>query len=242
MPVEVEKRIEVPVEKIVTMEKHVEVPVEKVITTEKFVDVPRDPPRCEQCNNVMDHDERKGCPVCPLLKRLKQPQAPTIVAQGCKSNNQTYEWLSNAATPCTVTVAHPQTDGWQCPCEVTMYVTTDGSDPSACNYGFMGAPPLNLEITDSVDVRAVAVSDVAGTSIVVAQKFVRHEPCGVGILLKKMNNYLGVYVQEVLWGGAVWIDGNINPGDEVSTAMRLACSLSRSECDCHIDRVSDCLR
>ena len=239
MPVEVEKRIEVPVEKIVTVEKHVEVPVEKVITTEKFVDVPRDPLRCEQCHNVVDHDETKGCPVCPLLKRLKQPQAPTIVAQGCKINNQTYEWLSNAATPCTVTVAHSQTDGWQCPCEVTIYVTTDGSDPSTRNYGFMGAPPLSMEITDSVDVRAVAVNDVAGTSIVVAQKFVRHEPCGVGTLLKKMNNYLGVYVQEVLWGGAVWIDGNIKPGDEVSAAIIVARSISRSESDYRVDCVSD---
>ena len=106
-------------------------------------------------------------------------------------------------------------DGWQHDCPVVLYVTCDGTDPAKNNYAFTGAPPLAFRISKSLTVRAVAINEKVGSSIVVAESFLRLEPCGVDMLLKKMNGYKGIYVQEVLVGGSAWLDGNIQQGDEV---------------------------
>jgi len=41
-------------------------------------------------------------------------------------------------------------DGWQKACPATLFVTCDGSDPSAVNYNYKGPSPLEFRIDHSL--------------------------------------------------------------------------------------------
>ena len=198
----------VEVEKIITKEvpKIVEVPVERVVIAPT--------PTCPECGAVVDNG-LGACSACPLMARLNQPQAPSICSHSCVLENGQFKWVAAQMDTATVQVAHPQMDGWQKPCPVTVYVTCDGSEPSKSNYAFSGDPPLVFRIQRTLTVKALALSEVAGASVLVEASFTRLEPAGVGMLLEKMQGLKGIYVQEVIEGGVVWMDGTIEPGDEI---------------------------
>ena len=191
---------------LVTVEKPVEVPVERVVVAPQ--------PTCQKCGAVVDSG-LGVCPACPLMARLNQPQAPSISSHNCVCEDGRFKWVAAQMDTATVQVVHPQMDGWQKPCPVTLYVTCDGSDPSKSNYTFSGPPPLVFRIQKTLNVKAVALSEIAGASVLVEASFTRLEPAGVGMLLEKMKGLKGIYVQEVIEGGVVWMDGTIQPGDEI---------------------------
>ena len=68
-------------------------PVEKIVTVERLVE--KELPRCDACGHVLDHRDDK-CSTCPLVQRLKQPQAPVIVCQVCQSAVLCFPSLSTA--------------------------------------------------------------------------------------------------------------------------------------------------
>jgi hypothetical protein len=206
------------VDRIVTVEKIVDRPVEKIVPVEKLVEVPVDRvikasvQHCNKCHHALDGLE--PCPVCPLMKRLNQPQAPNITSQQCDLKDGYFQWVDGVDA--TVTVSHSQKDGWQRPCPVTIYATIDGTEPGKNNFAFSGSSPLLFRVSRSCIVHAVAVQEHDGpSSVTIAQKFRVLQPAGIGIELKKLVGIKGVYVNAIAHGGSVWKDGNIKVGDEL---------------------------
>ena len=206
--------VEVPVDRIVT--KEVEVPVEKIVErvrtefveTEKIVVQEKLPETCPECKSFLDG--KNPCSVCLLVQRLDYPQVPIIASQ--EGNT----WSAADTEEIVVQVLHSRMDGWQNPCpEIILYVTTDGSEPSPNNYHMVGESPLRFTISQSVAVKAVAVNNLSVASLVVHEDFTRKETAGIGLLLEKMTGYRGIYVQQVIKGGAAWENGIIQPGDEI---------------------------
>jgi hypothetical protein len=79
---------------------------------------------------------------------------------------------------------------------VILYVSVDGSEPTSSRYAYKGPSPLTFNIGKTLTVRAVALEQQSGrSSVVVAQHFVRLGACGVGMLLKKINGFRGIYIQ-----------------------------------------------
>ena len=209
-----ERVVEVPVDRIVT--KEVEVPVEKIVErvrteyveTEKIVVQEKLPETCPECKSFLDG--KNPCSVCLLVQRLDCPQVPIIASQ--EGNT----WSAADTEEIVVQVLHSRMDGWQNPCpEIILYVTTDGSEPSPNNYHMVGKSPLRFTISQSVTVKAVAVGNHSVASLVVREDFTRNETAGIGLLLEKMAGYRGIYVQQVIKGGAAWENGIIQPGDEI---------------------------
>jgi hypothetical protein len=190
-PVErpVDRPVEVEVEKIVYVDKVVE--VEKVV----YVDKPMEK------QVMVDNPE--------LVELLNMPQAPIIVSQSG------FQWLESQPE-ITVQVAHSQRNGWQGPCPVTLFATVDGSEPNHIHHHFVGISPLTFKIDRSLTVRAVALSDSNLMSCTVEEKFTKLQTAGVGLLLEKMKNYKGIYVQDIVPGGSAWQDGNLQEGDEIT--------------------------
>ena len=98
---------------------------------------------------------------------------------------------------------------------MTLYATINGTEPSKSNFAFQGPPPLEFLLSKTASVKVVAVNDLVGASTAEQRGFVKHNPAGVGMLLEKVRGLSGVYVQEVLEGGAVWKHGVIQAGDEI---------------------------
>jgi hypothetical protein len=136
---------------------------------------------CKSCHNYLDTQNK--CNVCPLVQRLICPQAPTI------SSQNGFKWASSDQEEIIVQVVHSQRDGWQNTCPVTLFVTTDGSEPSANFYHFTGKTPLGFGIAKSSCVRAVAVSEHGIYSVQVQQDFECLASSGIGLLLEKMKGY-----------------------------------------------------
>lgn len=72
-------------------------------------------------------------------------------------------------------------------CPVTLYATIDGSEPGLDRYNFVGPPPLSFKISQSLCVKAVAVSEENVPSTRAAQEFARLEVAGIGALLGKIS-------------------------------------------------------
>lgn len=210
----VEKFVTVPVEKLVTVEKFVEVKVEKLVPTERLVE--RQPIRCAQCSTILE-SHKEQCNTCPLVDKLSKPQAPVIMSQVCRASPQgSLEWVAAESPNAKVSVVHSLKDGWQHDCNVILYVSVDGSEPTSSRYAYKGPSPLTFNIGKTLTVRAVALEQQSGrSSVVVAQHFVRLGACGVGMLLKKINGFRGIYIQDLMVGGSAWLDGNVQPGDEI---------------------------
>jgi hypothetical protein len=184
------------VEKIVYKDKNVY--VDKMVEVEKVVYVDKPVEKQVKVNNP------------ELVELLNMPQAPVILSQSG------FQWLESQSDSIIVQVAHSQRNGWQRPCPVTLFVTVDGSEPSHIHHHFVGLSPLTFMIDRSLTVRAVALSDSNLMSCTVEEKFTKLQTAGVGLLLEKMNNYSGIYVQEVVPGGSAWQDGNLLEGDEIT--------------------------
>ena len=203
-PVErhVDRPVEVEVEKIVYVDKEVE--VEKVVYVDKKVEVEKvvyvDKPVEKQV--MVDNPE--------LVELLNMPQAPVIVSQSG------FQWVESQSDSIIVQVAHSQRNGWQEPCPVTLFATVDGSEPNHIHHHFVGLSPLTFKIDRSLIVRAVALSDSNLMSCTVEEKFTKLQTAGVGLLLEKIKNYKGIYVQEIVPGGSAWQDGNLLVGDEIT--------------------------
>jgi len=224
--VTVEKFVEVEVEKIVYQNVTIEVPidrvVEKLVTVEKMVQVPVDRPvqkpnaSCTVCYSIMEQGGM--CEVCPLRAKLGMLQAPTITSHDSTFKNGQYEWTAKKNDQATITIYHTGKDGWQRDCPATVYATIDGSEASRNNYFLSGPSPLSFQISKSLRVRAIALTQGNGkpsASIEIDAKFVRFDPAGVGMLLEKMRGYKGIYIQEVITGGSVWKHGVLQAGDEI---------------------------
>ena len=82
-------------------------------------------------------------------------------------------------------------------CPVTLYATIDGSEPGLDRYNFVGPPPLSFKISQSLCVKAVAMTEENVPSTHAAQEFTRHEVAGIGALLGKISG-LKVHYQESL--------------------------------------------
>ena len=218
--VTVEKPVEVPVDRIIYVEKPVEVWKDRVVTVEKPVEVPVD--RIIYVDKEVIKEIERVVTVTEtsadyeaLKARLNQPQAPCFSSQSCVQEESEFKWVAAQMDTATVHVVHSQLNGWQKPCTVTLYATCDGTQPSESNYAFSGPSPLAFRIQKSTVVKAVAISESAGNSVLAEAYFTRMEPAGVGMLLEKMRGLKGIYVQEVIEGGVVWMDGTIQPGDEI---------------------------
>ena len=121
--------------------------------------------------------------MCLLAKRLDLPQAPVIASQAG------FHWSAADSEEMMVQVIHSQKDGWQNLCPVILYVTTDGSEPSADNYKHAGESPLSMSIAGSCSVKAIAVNNQSKSSILASEDFKRLESCGIGLLLQTMSDY-----------------------------------------------------
>jgi hypothetical protein len=191
---------------VVTVEKPVEVPVDRIVYVDKEV--------IKEIERVVTVTEPSS-DFEALKARLNQPQAPCFSSQSCVQENREFKWVAAQMDTATVHVVHSELNGWQRRCSVTLYATCDGTEPSKSNYDFSGPSPLAFRIQKSTIVKAVAISESAGASIIAEAYFTRMEPAGVGMLLEKMRGLKGIYVQEVIEGGVVWMDGTIQPGDEI---------------------------
>jgi len=117
-----------------------------------------------------------------------------------------------------VQVVHSKLDGWQRECEVTLYATTDGSQPTARHFEHKGPSPLVFSIAKSLRVSAVAVSTDARASPTVHADFKCHAQAGVGMLLYKVVGHgSDIQVKEILEGGSVWQHNVIQIGDCVAS-------------------------
>ena len=64
-------------------------------------------------------------------------------------------------------------------------------------------------------VKAVAIHERIGPSATVAADFQKYAPTGVGMRLEKVTGLNGVYVIELISGGAAWRANEIRVGDEI---------------------------
>lgn len=220
----VEKEVPVYIDKVVEKLVMKEVPVEvpKLVVRDKikqvFVDrlVDKLPEKCGKCATFIDAEGTGACSVCPLREQLARPQAPVIVPREKECSLDVvagYTWSASDAL--VVQVVHASLDGWQQPDGVTLYATIDGSDPSKQHHAFSGPPPLVFCLSHSCCIKAIAVNSKGGQSSISEQKFSHIQQVGIGLLLQTIQGCRGIYILNVVPGGAVWTEGNIQSGDEI---------------------------
>merc|ERR1719183_730780 len=143
-------------------------------------------------------------------------QAPVFFSQDCElTPSGVYQWNNSDSSSVWVNVVHSQLDMGSRTCPVMLFVTTNGSNPSEQNFLHYGRAPLSFRIDKSCRIKAIAINKEMGSSVMVQQDFNIYTPCGVGLLLKKVGGLHGISVDEVVYGGSAWNEGQIQVGDKI---------------------------